>query len=38
LVDKNDYVKNEKRAILAHLDVLTKRVEDNLKRRQIGSP
>jgi hypothetical protein len=33
LVDKNDYVKNEKKAILAHLDVLTKHAEDDLKRR-----
>ena len=32
LVDKNDYSKSDKRAILSHLDALTKYAEDNQKR------
>jgi len=31
LVDKNDYSKNDKRAILHHLEILTKHTEDNQK-------
>lgn len=31
LVDKNDYSKKEKRAILNHLEILTKHAEDNQK-------
>jgi len=38
LVDKNDYAKSDKRAILTHLDVLAKCTEDSLKRGQISSP
>ncbi len=31
LVDKDDYARNEKRAILFHLDRITKRAEDDQK-------
>ena len=31
LVDKNDYAKSDKKAILNHLDTLTKPSEDNQK-------
>ena len=31
LVDKNDYSRKEKKAILKHLEVLTKHAEDNQK-------